>query len=40
MKNANYFQEFVHKKVFKMFSICTGTCLETLSSLVNCSVTQ
>jgi len=26
------------KKVFKMFTICTDTCLETLSLLVNCSV--
>jgi len=25
-------------KVFKMFTICTDTCLETLSSLVNYSV--
>ena len=37
MKNATSLQEFVHK-VFKMFTICTDTCLETLSSLVNCSV--
>jgi len=25
-------------KMFKMSTICTDTCLETLSSLVNCSV--
>jgi len=38
MKNANCLQEFVHKKMFKMSTICKDTYLETLSSLVNCSV--
>jgi len=38
MKNANCLQEFVHKKMFKMSTICTDTYLETISSLVNCSV--
>ena len=37
MENANRLQEFVHK-LFKMCSVCTDTCLETLSALVNCSV--
>ena len=27
-------------KMFKMFTVCTDTCLETLSSLVNCSVSN
>jgi len=38
MKNATCLQEFVHKRFLKMFTICTETCLETFSSLVNCSV--
>ena len=38
MKNANCLQQFFSQKVFKMSTICTDTCLEMLSSLVNCSV--
>ena len=37
MKNANYLQ-VCSQKVFKMFTIYMDTCLEVLSSLVNCSV--
>jgi len=29
--------QFFSQKVFKMSTICTNTCLETLSALVNCS---
>jgi len=32
------FARVCSQKVFKMFTICTDTCLETRSSLVNCSV--
>jgi len=32
------FARVCSQKVFKMFTICTDTCLETLSSLVSCSV--
>jgi len=34
---CNLFARVCSQKVFKMFTICTDTCLETLSSLVNCS---
>ena len=37
MKIANYLQVF-SQKVFKVSNICMDTCLEMLSSLVNCSV--
>ena len=37
MKNCKSIASF-SKKVFKMFNIYTNTCLEMLSSLVNCSV--
>jgi len=39
MKNCQLFASFFTKGVQnKMSNICTDTCLEMLSSLVNCSV--
>jgi len=35
---SKLFARVCSQKVFKMSSICTDTCLETLPSLVNCSV--
>jgi len=38
MKNCKLFASFFSQNVFKMSNICTDTCLEMLSSLVNGSV--